>query len=205
MFVKICGLKTPESVAAAVDAGADAIGFVFAPNGPRTTDPESVAQLVTGLPGSVETVGVFRNQPIDEVLDVARRARVQTIQLHGAETLADLAAVKHAGFGVLRAFSAKGYTQLPVQERTLWDQERLLLDAVEPGAGQTFDTVLLRDDSPAGFWLLAGGLTPQNVATLAATLQPAGVDVSSGVESARGVKDVGLIRAFVAAAKSAAA
>ncbi len=202
MFVKICGLKTPVDVDAAVDAGADAIGFVFAPGGPRTIDPESVAELVTRVPEGIETVGVFRNQDIDEVLRIARAAGVKTIQLHGDETLDDLAAAKAAGFGVLRAFSAEAYSRLDEAARQAWGQERVLLDAVEPGAGVTFDPDVLAGHFPTDSWLLAGGLRPDNVRELASLLRPAGVDVSSGVESSRGVKDPELIRAFVAAAKA---
>lgn len=202
MFVKICGLKTPTDVEAAVQAGADAIGFVFAPGGPRSTDPHTVAELITRVPEQVETVGVFRNQDIDEVIALASAGGVQTVQLHGDETLEDLAAVKAAGFGVLRAFSAEAYSHLDDAERRAWDAERILLDAVEPGAGMTFDPAVLAGGFPTGDWLLAGGLRPTNVAELIALLNPAGVDVSSGVEASRGVKDPELIRAFVAAAKS---
>ncbi|MFC0582757.1 phosphoribosylanthranilate isomerase [Micrococcoides hystricis] len=203
MFVKICGLKTPTDVDAAVRAGADAIGFVFVPGGPRSIDPESVAELVSRVPENVEMVGVFRNQDIDEVIRIARAAGVQTVQLHGDETLADLAAVKAAGFTVLRAFSADAYSKLEESERAAWDAERILLDAVEPGAGVTFDPAVLDGDFPPGDWLLAGGLRPANVAELVALFKPAGVDVSSGVEASRGVKDPELIRGFVAAAKAA--
>ena len=201
MYVKICGLRTPETVAAAVAAGADAVGFVFAPGSPRTITAEHAAELGQAVPASVETVGVFRNQPISEVLDISRRAGVSTVQLHGSESLEDLARVHHAGFRSLRAFSADAYNALPAAERRVWDAERLLLDAVEPGAGVRFDAAVLINGSPQGFWLLAGGLNPGNVAQLATTMQASGVDVSSGVESSRGVKDVGLIMEFVRAAR----
>lgn len=202
MYVKICGLQTTETVAAAVDAGADAIGFVFAPGSPRTVTAELAAELGSTVPERVETVGVFRNQPIDEVVATARRAGVTTVQLHGDESLADMARLHGEGFRTLRAFSANAYNALPGDERLAWDSERLLLDAVEPGAGETFDAAVLVNGAPHGFWLLAGGLNPGNVASLAASLKPAGVDVSSGVESSRGVKDVGLIRSFIRAARN---
>ncbi len=204
MYVKICGLQTVLTVAAAVDAGADALGFVFAPGSPRTIDAERAAELVRAVPGTIETVGVFRNQPIDEVVDTARRAAVTTVQLHGGESLADMARLHREGFQTLRAFSANAYNALTASARQAWDAERLLLDAVEPGAGATFDAALLSNGAPHGFWLLAGGLKPGNVAELVASLKPTGVDVSSGVESSRGVKDVGLIRHFVLAARAAA-
>ncbi|MFQ4150560.1 phosphoribosylanthranilate isomerase [Arthrobacter sp. LAPM80] len=201
MYVKICGLQTPETVAAAVEAGADAVGFVFAPGSPRTITAELAATLGREVPQGVETVGVFRNQPIDEVVRTARLASVTTVQLHGDESLADMARVRDEGFRTLRAFSATAYNALKASEKLSWDSERILLDAVEPGAGVAFDAGVLDGGSPHGFWLLAGGLTPGNVTQLIAELHPLGVDVSSGVESSRGVKDIKLIQDFVRAVK----
>lgn len=204
MYVKICGLRTAETVAAAVAAGASAVGFVFAPGSPRTVDVELAATLVAGVPDGVETVGVFRNQPLDEVLGTARRAGLTTVQLHGREPLSDMVRLRGEGFHALRAFSAADYAALDAGEKRAWEPERILLDAVEPGAGVAFDAATLQGGTPPGFWLLAGGLNPGNVARLAAALHPSGVDVSSGVESSRGVKDAGLIRDFIAAARLAA-
>lgn len=201
MYVKICGLRTPETVAAALDAGADAMGFVFAPGSPRTITAERAAELIGAVPAGVETVGVFRNQPIDEVVATALLAGVSTVQLHGDEGLADMARLHAEGFRTLRAFSATSYTSLDNAARAAWDSERLLLDAVEPGAGTTFDAAILFKGTPQGFWLLAGGLNPGNVAALSASMGPSGVDVSSGVESSRGVKDARLIRDFVKAVR----
>lgn len=199
MYVKICGLQTVPTVAAAVSAGADAVGFVFAPGSPRTITAEWAADLGRNVPAGIETVGVFRNQPIDMVLETAHRAAVTTVQLHGDESLAEMARLHAEGFRTLRAFSANAYNALPPDERLAWDSERLLLDAVEPGAGETFDAAVLVTGAPHGFWLLAGGLDPGNVASLLAAMRPSGVDVSSGVESSRGIKDVALIREFIRA------
>ena len=138
-YVKICGLRTPEAVAAAVDAGADAIGFVFAPGGPRTVSAELARSLGEAVPAEIETVGVFRNQPIGEVIETARAAAVSTVQLHGDEPLSDLRLLEDAGFRTLRAFSAEAYSALPEDEKADWETGRILLDAVEPGAGVTFD------------------------------------------------------------------
>lgn len=202
LYVKICGLRTPETVSAAVAAGANAVGFVFAPGSPRTVEPELVKTLVAQVPTHVETVGVFRNQPVGDVIDLARRAGVGTVQLHGDEPYADLEVLAAQGFATLRAFSIDGYRALDDAERKRWETGRILLDAVEPGAGVTFDASELVAAPPAGTWILAGGLNPGNVAHLVSKLHPSGVDVSSGVESSRGTKDVGLIEAFVAAARS---
>lgn len=154
------------------------------------------------MPGGVETVGVFRNQPIGEVVETAHRAALTTVQLHGDETLADMVRLHEEGFRTLRAFSANAYSALEPAEKAAWDSERILLDAVEPGAGVVFDASTLQGAAPSGFWLLAGGLTPDNVSRLAAALRPNGVDVSSGVESSRGVKDPRLIRDFIEAARA---
>ena len=203
LYIKICGLSTPESVAAAVEAGADAVGFVFAPGSPRTVGAELARTLGGAVPGSIETVGVFRNQPLAEVMDIAKRAAVSTVQLHGDEPLDDIRALQAAGFKTLRAFSVDAFEALPEDERLQWDAERILIDAVEPGAGVTFDATNVLAEPPAGMWLLAGGLNPGNVAGLVKTLKPSGVDVSSGVESSRGIKDNGLIADFIRAARSA--
>lgn len=203
-YVKICGLSTPGTVAAAVEAGADALGFIFAPGSVRTVEPGVVRQLINDVPATVETVGVFRNQPLDVVLSTAAAAGVSTVQLHGEEPLADIRAAQEAGYRTLRAFSAPRYAALSSAGRAEWARERILLDAVDPGAGETFDPSVLAGRAPGGFWLLAGGLTVDNVAALLNSSGATGADVSSGVESRRGVKDTGLIRAFIAAARSAA-
>ncbi|WP_372698314.1 phosphoribosylanthranilate isomerase [Arthrobacter sp. JSM 101049] len=201
-YVKICGLRTPDMVAEAVDAGADAIGFVFAPGSARTVDAATVRDLVAAVPDTVETVAVFRNQPLAVVLETARAAGVSTVQLHGDESLEDIRQVQAAGFRTLRAFSAQAFGAMPATERAKWAGERILLDAVEPGAGQAFDASVLEGRAPEGFWLLAGGLTPSNVGALLEGSGAGGADVSSGVESSRGTKDAGLVRAFILAARA---
>lgn len=202
-YVKICGLRTPEMVAAAVEAGADAVGFIFAPGSARTVEASTVRGLVVAVPDTVETVAVFRNQPIAVVLETAREAGVSTVQLHGDEPLEDIRQLQDAGFRTLRAFSAQAFTALDDAGRAAWSGERLLLDAVDPGAGRTFDPAVLADRAPQGFWLLAGGLDPANVAALLEASGASGADVSSGVESSRGVKDAGLIGSFIRAARGA--
>lgn len=202
LYIKICGLSTPETVEAAVLAGANAVGFVFAPGSPRTVAPELAKNLIARVPQDVETVGVFRNQPLDTVIDMARRSGVGTVQLHGSEPHTDTLALQREGFATLRALSFDDYRALGKSDQELWAAERILLDAVEPGAGVTFDATALLNSPPKGPWILAGGLNPQNVAGLVRTLRASGVDVSSGVESSRGTKDVALIKAFIAAARS---
>lgn len=203
-FVKICGLSTAESVDQAVSSGADAVGFVFAES-VRQVTAATARELVLRVPDGVETVGVFRKQPIEEVLATARAAGVSTIQFHGYEPLAEVQRAQDEGFRTLRAFGVDEFGSMSDEDREPWLAERLLVDAVEPGGGVAFDPDQLERGTPQGWWLLAGGLTPQNVAELIARLRPAGVDVSSGVERSRGVKSLDLIAEFIAAAKRSAA
>lgn len=221
-FVKICGLSTPESVDCAVSHGADAVGFVFAES-VRRVSAAHAQELIKRIPDAivhedaiqggavdagascrearVETVGVFRAQPIDEVIAIAKAAGVSTIQFHGFEPYEDLQRAHDEGFRTMRAFGVDEFAKLSVEDRQIWQSERLLIDAVEPGGGVPFDPAQLNRGTPDGWWLLAGGLNAENVAALIEKLQPAGVDVSSGVESSRGVKSLDRIAAFIAAAK----
>lgn len=202
VFVKICGLRTHETVRAAVDAGADAVGFVFAPGSPRTIGVREAAALRAHVPDHVEAVGVFRDQPIDLVIATARAASLGTVQLHGAEADEELEQLADEGFRPVRALSAQTYVAASPERRRRLSAHRLLIDAAEPGAGVTFGEAEL-GETPEGFWLLAGGLNPSNAARLVRLFEPAGVDVSSGVEHTRGVKDPALIEAFVAAVRTA--
>lgn len=202
MFVKICGLRERETLDAALQAGADAVGFVFAPGGPRTVDAATVRTLVEAVPDGVLTVGVFRRQPIDEVIETARAAGVNTVQLHGGEPVSELDRLRAEGFGTIRALSIDEYAREAEADPEGLRTHRLLIDAPVPGAGEPFDPAALRTHPPQGDWLLAGGLHPENVAAFIAAASPAGVDVSSGVESSRGQKDSALIRAFIDAARA---
>jgi phosphoribosylanthranilate isomerase len=199
MWVKVCGLGDPESVAAAVDAGADAVGFVFAPGSPRVVDATLARSLVAGASG-VLTVGVFRNQPVDEVIRVAGEAGVGAVQLHGRESAADHEAVRAAGWPTIRAMAARDYTV--EVDAVAHPSDYLLLDAPDPGVGELFDGAHLAARPPSRPWVLAGGLTPGNVGERIRELRPWGVDVSSGVETAPGRKSPEFIARFVAAVRS---
>lgn len=199
-WIKICGLSTPEAVAAAVLGGADAVGFVLAPGSPRTTTAEVARRLGALVPDEVETVAVFRGQSAATVVDLATRAGVTTVQLHGDEGPAEFDEVRAAGFDVIRAVSAEAYGAERSSERAAYGRARILLDAPVPGEGIPFDPAALVE-RPAGDWILAGGLRPDNVVSVTRMLRPTGVDVSSGVEVSRGVKDPALIRDFIAAVR----
>ncbi|TRW95750.1 phosphoribosylanthranilate isomerase [Paracoccus sp. M683] len=208
--VKICGLSHPEHVAAAVDAGARYLGFVFFPKSPRAVLPQQAAALMGDTPPGVARVGLFVN-PDDALLEqVLAQAPLDMIQLHGAETPARVAEVKAlSGLPVIKAVGVAE----PADLDGLWDHglaaDMLLVDAKPPkdatlpgGNGLAFDWRLLTGRKWLKPWLLAGGLTPQNVAEAIRLTGAPGVDVSSGVETAPGQKDSDLIRAFVAAART---
>lgn len=180
MWVKVCGLSEASDVAAAVDAGVDAIGFVFAPGSPRTIEPERVASLLADVPESVLTVGVFRRQSVEEVSRIAGAAGVQAVQLHGDEPPEAFQELQAMGWRTLRATSAVHYASENAAERAAYAEELLLLDAPDPGAGKTFDTIALVANPPTRTWILAGGLTPENVQGLIAELRPWGSTCPAG-------------------------
>lgn len=198
--MKICGLRDAHSVDVAVDEQVNAIGFVFAPASPRFIEATEAVRLVNRIPRHIETVGVFRNQPLEDVLRISAAADVSTVQLHGDEPASDFLSVKARGLRTIRATSARAYLEHAHAEGNS-AVDYLLLDAPIPGGGATFDDRDLIRSPPTHPWIMAGGLNPENVTALVQRMQPWGVDVSSGVESTRGIKDPARIRAFVAAAR----
>lgn len=181
MFVKICGLKTIETVKATVEAGADAIGFVFAKS-PRQIDTETAKQLRRHIPQHIEVVGVFLDPTVEEV-EVAVACGLSAIQLHRRSL-------------PLETFRRFNLPLIEASHTTATDIA--LMDAPTPGSGETLDWIHLeRPGQP--FWL-AGGLTPNNVKDAIFHVRPDGVDVSSGVET-NGEKDIDKIRTFIQRAK----
>ncbi|MEV4162090.1 phosphoribosylanthranilate isomerase [Nonomuraea dietziae] len=195
MFVKICGLSEPEHVEAAVEAGADAIGLVMTAS-PRRVTPSRAAELAALAPPHVLTVGVFMGEPVEEVRQAAQAAGVGAVQLHGRHPHADFTALKDLGLTLVRAVAADADLRTGA-----FDEDLLIVDAPRAGAGEPWDWTAVRG-RPSGNWLLAGGLDPGNVRQAIEAARPWGVDVSSGVEVARGVKDSALIRSFLRAARS---
>ena len=197
MFVKVCGLSTPESVRAAVESGADAIGFVLT-RSPREVSPDQVRDLLTGIPAGVAAVGVFRDEAAAAAVDIARAAGLGWVQLHGDRTPGDIRAVQDAGMKVIRAITMSAGSE----EFGNLGEDLLLIDATVPGSGEAWDYASVQAKGlESRHWLLAGGLDPDNVARAAGEAGAWGVDVSSGVESSRGVKDLARIRSFVSAAR----
>ncbi|MCM0615949.1 phosphoribosylanthranilate isomerase [Paenarthrobacter sp. TYUT067] len=198
MFVKVCGLSTPESVREAVDSGADAVGFVLTAS-PREVSPDQVRILLPLVPEGVHAVGVFRHEEADAAVATARAAGLEWVQLHGHRTANDVTTVHDAGMRLIRAVTM-GASQ---DEFADLGEDIFLIDAAVPGSGESWDYASVRAKELDGReWLLAGGLEPGNVAFAAAAAGAWGVDVSSGVEASRGVKDLAKIRAFVEAAKA---
>ncbi|MBO7938059.1 phosphoribosylanthranilate isomerase [Streptomyces sp. S9] len=199
LFVKICGLKTERDVDTAVEAGADAVGFVFSAS-PRRIDPATAARLCRRVPEHVLTVGVFRDEPLADVRSVAAEAGIGAVQLHGSEGREYYDDLGAGGWTLIRA-AAFGDSVPRCGEM---GEDLLLLDAPVPGSGVAWDWSGGPAPAPGEKWLLAGGLTPENVRAAVDAARPWGVDVSSGVEATRGVKDPDLIRTFVAAARGGA-
>ena len=199
MFVKICGTTSEEDALLAVAMGADAVGFVFAPS-PRQITPGTVADIVKRLPREVVTVGVFRDEAPSRVVEIVNTIGLRAAQLHGHETPEQAQYVRERVPLLIQAFPAGDPA---VARAHQYRADAVLLDAASPGSGQVFDWTLA--EAPDGVRLiLAGGLTPDNVAHAIGQVHPWGVDVVSGVERSPGVKDPVKVRAFVAAARAAA-
>ena len=206
--VKICGLRRPEHIEAAADAGARYVGLVFFPKSPRAVSADEAAALALHVPVGMARVGLFVD-PDDAMLDaVLGKVPLDIIQLHGSEGPDRVAQVKAlTGLPVMKYVGLSGPADLPALTDYGLVADMLLVDAKPPqdavlpgGNGLSFDWRLLVGRKWLRPWMLAGGLTPQNVAEAIRLTGAPAVDVSSGVETEPGVKDEGLIRAFVAAA-----
>jgi phosphoribosylanthranilate isomerase len=199
--VKICGITRGEDAELATTLGASAVGFVFWPRSPRFVEPARARDIVRALPPFVTPVGVFVDQPAGHVKDVAAVVGLGAVQLHGNE---DVGFCRALGRRVIKAASVERATALG----GYWPFEvTLLLDAVDAerrgGTGQTVDWPAAAAIAARRRVILAGGLHPQNVGDAIRQVRPFAVDVSSGVESAPGVKDEGRLRAFFAAVAAA--
>lgn len=198
--VKICGITNLEDALAAVDCGADALGFVFFEKSPRFVLPERAAQIIGCLPPFVTTVGVFVNEEPPKLLRVMEFAGVDVLQLHGDEP-PDRCTLWPR---VIKAFRIRDFTDLETLGH--YRTAALLLDAYSPdaygGTGQVFNWEIALEAKRYGRIVLSGGLTPENVGSAVERVMPYAVDVSSGVERERGRKHLGKMRRFIQAAKS---
>lgn len=202
MRVKICGITNLEDAETAVEAGADALGFVFCADSPRNVTPEQAESIIRRLPPFVQMVGLFVNAPLDTVNQMADSCGLDIVQLHGEESPEFCAAVRRR---TIKAFRVQGAASLDLLQH--YPDSTCLLDAWSPdahgGTGHTFNWDLAADVAARRRVILAGGLTPQNVAEAVRRVRPYAVDVSSGVEAAKGKKDRELAREFIRTAKEA--
>lgn len=213
LAIKICGLSTPETLQAALAAGVEMIGLVFHPKSPRFVPPEEAAALAAMARGRAEIVALVVDRDIAELTDLVEAVRPDWLQLHGRETPEAVRAIKAAtGLRVIKALGIADRHDLAAFAAYVGVADRILLDAKPPkdaaypgGHGRTFDWSILAALDRTSPFMLSGGLDPANVAQAITMARPWGVDVSSGVERAPGVKDVGRITEFVVAARAAAA
>jgi len=198
--VKICGITSVEDALVAVEAGADALGFVFFEKSPRNLDPARAAHIIATIPPFVQAVGLFVNAPLEFVNSTAEQCGLDLVQLHGDESPEYCRSVLRR---VIKVFRVKGPESLATLSS--YRVAGYLLDAYHPhlygGTGETFDWECVVAAKDAGPVILAGGLTPENVAAAVARVAPYAVDVSSGVEAAPGRKDHEKVRRFIAEAK----
>ncbi len=207
--VKICGLTDEDAVEAALDAGADLLGVVFFDNSPRTISLERAAEILQWVPEEIKKVGLFVD-PTDALLNaVMNHVRLDFFQLHGAESPERVEQVRlEFGMPVIKALGISGAADLDAAAVYADVADGLLFDAKPPagalrpgGNAVPFDWSILQGRTWACPWLLAGGLTAETVAEAIRLSGAKAVDVSSGVESAPGVKDLDKIAKFIAAAK----
>jgi phosphoribosylanthranilate isomerase len=214
-WVKICGITNLEDALIAVEAGADALGFVFYEKSPRNISPETAGTILKQLPSNVEKIGLFVNRFEDAICAVADEAGLSAIQMHGHNEnphVADLIATRRPHLKIVAGISMR--QPRPESWAMMWSPDivhAFLLDSGDSsklgGTGERFDWQMTRPSvgviASLGRVIVAGGLTSLNVAEAIHNLKPWGVDVSSGVESKPGKKDPEKVRAFVAAVRQA--
>ncbi len=201
MFVKICGITRPADAIAAVDAGADAIGLNFVPASRRCIDVEVARAILAVVPDRVMTVGIFREHPANEVLEITGALGLEAAQLHGDDPPEVTAAVATGVETVIKAVAADSLSVRAIDEHAA---DIVMLDAPIPGGGVPFEWGIVGDLVTKHKILLAGGLGPDNVAEAVRRVRPWGVDVASGVEAEPAEKDPDAIARFVAEARAAA-
>ncbi len=202
--IKICGVTNLEDAQLAADLGADALGFIFYSSSPRSITPDAARAIIAQLPPFVTTVGVFVDEAAAVVKELAAAVGLDWVQLHGQET-PDYC--KSLGRRVIKGFRIRDENSLTGLAAYRGAVQALLLDTYKKGlvggTGEIFDWHLAKEAGQYGPIILAGGLTPENVARAVALARPQAVDVASGVEAAPGKKDPERLRAFFAAVRRA--
>jgi phosphoribosylanthranilate isomerase len=213
-WIKICGTTNLEDAQLAAEAGADALGFIFAPSARRIA-PAAAAEIIPVLPSKVEKVGVFVNEPAGQLGEMVTTLGLTAVQLHGDETSEVVHAIEAAfggDFRIIKALAAEAASgDSPLSDEFARPKRAFLLDntglGARGGTGEAFswhDTALgVRKLSLRFNFIIAGGLTPENVSEAIRLFRPWGVDVVSGVESKPGKKDPGKLRAFIQAVREA--
>lgn len=198
--VKVCGITSYEDAFAAVQAGADALGFVFYEKSPRFINPALAARIIGKLPPFVQTVGLFVNEDTEKINWTADYCGIDVVQLHGDETPEDCLEVNRR---VIKAFRVQ--SNISIEPLGRYQVSGFLLDAWSPdaygGTGRTFNWELAQAARQYGPVILAGGLNPENIVEAIKVVNPYAVDVSSGVESAPGKKSAEKVREFIRLAK----
>ena len=202
--IKICGLKTSEAVDRAVARGATHIGFIFFPKSPRHVDPEIAAELAEPVRGRVKIVAVTVDASDEELDDIVHLLKPDVLQMHGHETPERILQVKALyGVPVMKAFSVREASDLERIDPYVGVADRFLFDAKAPagselpgGNGVSFDWNIMGSLDASVDYMLSGGLNKDNVGLALASTRARGIDVSSGVESAPGIKDIVMIDAF---------
>lgn len=197
MRVKICGITKPEQGKEIVQLGATALGFICVERSPRYIEAQQIKAIISNLDSSVDTIGVFANAEISEIRQTVEKAGLSGIQLHGSESPQFCQQLKEQlppQIETIKAFRIENSASLKETFSYTQSVDTLLLDAYHPqmlgGTGKTLDWSDLQQFQPSLPWILAGGLTPQNVKTALDILQPDGIDLSSGVERSPGDKDI---------------
>jgi phosphoribosylanthranilate isomerase len=202
VYVKVCGITTPEDAQTAASSGADAIGLVFAES-PRRLSVEEARRTAAALPDRVLKVGVFVNEEPAEVLRIAAEVGLDYAQLHGDESPEVVATVREGGLKVIKALRVRGADSLAVMEG--YEADLFLLDAYSEkargGTGERFDWGLAKSLKGRGNIVVSGGLNPENVREAIRFFQPYWVDASSSLEDTPGKKNEERVRRFVIAAK----
>ncbi len=191
--VKICGIRTLEAAQAAIDHGADFLGFNFVPSSHRYVKPRPAAEIINKVKGKIQIVGVFQNEEASVVREIVKQLDLDFVQLHGQE---NSEYVKQIGCRVIKAINSPS-------ETSSYSVDYFLLDRVKQGEGKMVDVDKAKVAADKYPIFLAGGLTPENVASAVEKIQPFAVDVAGGVET-DGVNDIQKIREFIKSAKGVA-
>jgi phosphoribosylanthranilate isomerase len=194
--VKICGITQPKQSLAITSLGATALGFICVPSSPRYVNIAQIQAAIAPIPPNIDKIGVFANTTISEITQIVKKSGLTGVQLHGDETPEFCQQLRQSlpQVEIIKALRVRSLEHLQTTIHYTDYVDTLLLDAYHPqqlgGTGQTLDWRMLQEFTPCRPWLLAGGLTPDNILTALSQIKPNGIDLSSGVEHSPGNKDL---------------